>query len=147
MKIKSLVFEQNNPIPRKYSGEGENINPPLEISDAPNESKSLALIVDDPDAPMGTFTHWLLWNIDPKTSLISERELPPQAKEGVNSAGKVGYIGPYPPSGTHHYHFKLYALSKILTLAEDVSKDNLEKEISANLIEKAELVGTYTRNP
>lgn len=146
MKISSPAFEDNEPIPHKYSGEGQNINPPLTFSDIPKETKALALIVDDPDAPMGTFTHWVCWNIDPNVGSILEGKSP-GGKQGFNDRGVVGYTGPYPPSGTHHYHFKLYALSKLLELPENVSKENLEEEIDKYLIDKAETIGTYTRFP
>ena len=146
MKISSPAFEDNEPIPHKYSGEGQNINPPLTFSNIPKETKTLALIVDDPDAPMGTFTHWVCWNIDPNIDSILEGESP-GGKQGFNGRGAVGYTGPYPPSGIHHYHFKLYALSKLLDLSENVSKENLEEEIDKYLIDKAETIGTYTRFP
>ncbi|MBI2032352.1 MAG: YbhB/YbcL family Raf kinase inhibitor-like protein [Candidatus Levybacteria bacterium] len=144
MKISSPAFENNQPIPQKYSGDGENVNPPLIITDVPENAKSLALIVDDPDAPMGTFTHWLMWNIDPSIREIGEEDWPDGAEQGLNDRGELGYTGPRPPSGIHRYFFKLFALTKKLDLPGDVSKEKLEKEIKSSLIEKAELMGVYS---
>lgn len=143
MKIKSSAFKDNEKIPSIYTCEGDNINPPLEISDVPTNSKSLALIMDDPDAPRGTFTHWLMWNIPPDTKLISENDWMDGAEQGLNDGGELGYLGPCPPTGSHHYNFKLFALDKTLSLSGQASKEDLEKEIKDSLIEKCELVGVY----
>lgn len=145
MKITSPAFLENQQIPSTYSCDGDNINPPLETSDVPENAKSLALIMDDPDAPAGTFTHWLIWNISPETKEISEGDWPDGAEQGLNDGGELGYMGPCPPKGTHHYHFKLYALNKKLDVSSDIKKEELEKEIESALIEKSELVGTYSR--
>lgn len=146
MIITSPSFENGRPIPKKFTCDGGNMNPEFLISNVPENAKSLALIMDDPDAPIGTFLHWLAWNISPKTDRIKEGGAPPGAVEGMNGAKKVGYIGPCPPSGTHRYFFKLYALDATLTLSEKASKAELETEIKKHLIEQAELMGTYSRS-
>lgn len=145
MKITSSVFENNRMIPAKYTCDGENINPLLEISDAPDGAKSLALIVDDPDAPMGTFVHWVLYNINPGIDSIKTGSIPEGGKEAENSSGKKNYIGPCPPSGVHHYHFKLYALD-IVSGAGVSSRKELEMAMEGHIIEQAELVGLYHKN-
>lgn len=148
MLITSPSFKNNESIPVKFSCDGGDMNPELQIQNVPVEAKSLALIVDDPDATRGrTFTHWLVWNIDPKTTLIKEESVPPGAIEGTNDFPRVGYGGPCPPKGSnpHHYHFKLYALDAMLNLGADAEKSALEAEISGHLIEKAELVGLFWR--
>ena len=144
MKIKSSSFDEGKMIPSIYTCEGDNINPPLEFSDVPPNAKSLALIMDDPDAPGGTFTHWLMWNIPPETGKIEENDWLEGAEQGLNDGGELGYMGPCPPTGVHHYHFKLYALNKKLDLSGDVEKASLEREIESGLIEKAELIGVYS---
>lgn len=143
MRITSPAFEDNQMIPSTYTCDSDNINPPLEISDVPENTQSLALIMEDPDAPGGTFTHWLMWNIPPDTKTISENDWMDGAEQGMNDGGELGYMGPCPPTGIHHYHFKLYALSKKLDLKGDVKKQELEREINNNLTGKAELVGLY----
>lgn len=122
------------------------MNPSLSIQNVPEEAKSLALILHDPDAPMpGGFTHWVLWNISPDTTLIKDESVPPGAVEGKNGAGKNNYIGPCPPSGAHHYSFRLYALDEMLNLPEDTDAQGLEKEIEKHVIAHAELVGIYEK--
>jgi Raf kinase inhibitor-like YbhB/YbcL family protein len=101
--------------------------------------------MEDPDAPGGTFTHWLVWNIDPATTMLGEGARIEGATQGINSAGKTGYIGPCPPSGIHHYHFKLYALDAMLDLSPRAGKGRLEEEIGKHLITFAEIVGVYQR--
>ena len=118
MKISSPAFENNSKIPEKYTCDGENVNPPLKIEGVLKEAKSLVLIVDDPEAHMGTFLHWLVWNIPPETDFIEENSLPKRAVQGKNDFGKENYGGPCPPFGTHRYFFKLYALDKILDLPQ-----------------------------
>jgi len=141
MKLTSSDFEHMEKIPSKFTGDGEDINPNLEISNIPENTKSLVLIFDDPDAPMGTWVHWLIWNISPTTSLISENSIP--GIQGKNSLGRNDYGGPMPPSGTHRYFFKLYALDKVLDLKEGSNKQELEKAIQNNILDKAELIGLY----
>lgn len=112
MKITSQVFVNNSPIPSKYTCDGENVNPPLLIAEVPAEAVELVLIVDDPDAPAGTWVHWILWNLDPRTTEIAEGATPVGAIEGITTYSRPGYGGPCPPSGTHRYFFKLYALNQ-----------------------------------
>jgi len=145
MRIKSPAFEENQPIPPMYACDGENYNPPLEFIDVPTNAQSLALIMDDPDAPTGTFTHWLVWNIPPLTAKIEENSVPERSEQGLNSGGNPGYMGPCPPSGAHRYYFKLYALNKKLSLTPNISKMELEREINQSLIEKTEFAGVYSK--
>ena len=112
MKIISEVFENKQMIPQKYTCDGENINPPLQITDIPSNTESLVLIVDDPDAPSGDWIHWLVWNINPQTKEIMEDSVPENAVVGTNDFKKMEYDGPCPPSGTHRYVFKVLALEK-----------------------------------
>lgn len=148
MLIKS-VFESQHPIPAKYTCDGENLSPPLRFLQVPEEAKSLALVVDDPDAPHGTFDHWIIWNLPPNLKELSEgakelKSLSPAPKQGVNGYRKFDYHGPCPPPGkVHHYHFKLYALNKELSLSEGSSKNDVEKAMQGHIIDQAELVGTY----
>lgn len=129
----------------KYTCDGEDINPLLLIAGVPDGTVTLALIVDDPDAPGGTWDHWVLWNIDPQTKIIKENSVPAGAIAGTNSAGKLEFHGPCPPSGTHRYFFKLYALNKELDLEEGATKEQLEKSMAGYIIEKAEVMGKYIR--
>jgi len=145
MKLTSPVFEQNQFIPKKYTCDGEDINPPLEISGVPEGTKSLVLIVDDPDAPMGTWDHWIIWNINPATSQIEENNIPEGSIQGMNDFGKNSYGGPCPPLGTHHYHFKLYALNKTLELTPVAKKEDVEKSMEGSILAWAELIGLYQR--
>jgi len=145
MKLNSTAFSNNAALPAKYSCDGQRINPPLEISDVPANTQTLALIFDDPDAPAGTFVHWVIWNIDPKIAEIAENSTPVGAKQGTNSAGKTGYFPPCPPSGTHRYIFKLYALDTVLNLTPNAGKDNLEQAMQGHILDAAELIGLYSR--
>ena len=145
MKISSAAFENNSLIPSKYTCEGQEINPPLEFKDVPEDTKSLALIVDDPDAPMKTWIHWTIWNIDAKTTQILQNSCPKGAIEGVTSFGRTGYGGPCPPSGTHRYFFKLLALDKILDLGSNSYARDIESTIEGHIIQKAELIGLYKK--
>ncbi len=145
MTIISPSFQEKDFIPKKFTCQGENVNPELRFGAVPEQAKSLALVMDDPDAPMGTFTHWLLWNINPKVYSISEHSVPDGAVEGKNGTSKIGHIGPCPPSGTHRYFFKLYALDAMLELSPDASKTARESAIQKHLIASAELVGLYKK--
>ena len=145
MLITSPSFNHNEKIPQKFTCDGGDINPQLVISNVPIDGKSLALIVDDPDASGGTFTHWTVWNIDQQTTFIKEESKPPKSIEGTTDFGRIGYGGPCPPQGVHHYHFKLYALDAILNLPEGAPKKDLEKEIQKHLIAQAKLIGLYER--
>ena len=142
MKLTSPAFIHNGAIPTKYTCDGGDINPPLIIENIPKSVKSLALIVDDPDAPMGTWVHWVVFDI-PVTSRIGENTIP--GKQGINDFRKKNYGGPCPPSGTHRYFFKIYALDKELNLKEGISKKELEKAMETHVLEKAELIGLYKR--
>ena len=145
MKLNSSAFEDNQSIPAKYTCDGEDISPPFDISEVPTETKSLVLIIDDPDAPMGTWDHWIIWNVDSSVSQIKENEVPSGAVEGLNSFKKQSYGGPCPPSGIHHYHFKLYALNKKLELDSSSRKKEVEKEMAGFILDQAELIGLYQR--
>jgi Raf kinase inhibitor-like YbhB/YbcL family protein len=145
MKISSSAFENNSPIPPKYTCDGQDINPPLEIKDIPEGTNSLVLIVDDPDAPKGTFLHWLVWNIPPETTLIEESHLPEGAVQGKNDFGKENYGGPCPPFGTHRYFFKVYALDKVLDLPEGSSLKEVEEVMKGHILDQAQLIGLYQR--
>lgn len=145
MKITSSAFENNQPIPKKYSCQGEDINPPLKFEEVSAQAKSLVLIMDDPDAPGGTWVHWVVYNINPKTTEIAENSLPTEATVGQNSWPKNSYGGPCPPSGTHRYFFKLYALNKALDLDSRANKSKVEDSIQDALIDQAELVGLYSK--
>src|SRR6266576_3329740 len=144
MKISSSAFQEGGTIPEKFSKNGQNINPELRIEGAPAEAKSLALIVDDPDAPVGLFTHWLVWNIDPKTTDIAENSVPRGALQGTNDFPGSGYDGPQPPSGTHRYYFKIFAVDQTLDLKSGAKRQELDKAMSGHVIAQGELVGRYT---
>jgi Raf kinase inhibitor-like YbhB/YbcL family protein len=140
--VTSPVFENNKQIPPRYTCDGEDVNPPLDIKGLPTETKSLVLIVDDPDAPMGTWEHWNVWNIPP-TDMMKENSVP--GVEGINDFGKHSYGGPCPPSGVHRYFFKVYALDVQLSLPVHSSKKDIEKAIDGHVLAKGELVGLYSR--
>ena len=142
MNLSSPDFKNNGLIPKKFTCEGQDINPALLIQGIPESAQSLALIVDDPDAPMGTWVHWVLYDI-PIISRIEEGSAP--GKKGVNDSGPGDYAGPCPPSGTHRYFFKIYALDKKLNLGEGLSKKELEEAMEGHILEKAELVGLYKK--
>lgn len=145
MKIDSMVFKNNEFIPSKFTCDGINTNPLLRFSDVPTEAKSLALIMDDPDAPAGTWVHWVLWNIDPKTEKIEEDSAPVGAKQGMTSYNETKYGGPCPPNGTHHYYFKLYALDEKLELASSTTASDLENAMQGHVIAQTEMIGLYSR--
>jgi Raf kinase inhibitor-like YbhB/YbcL family protein len=145
MNITSPDFQNNSEIPAKFTCEGENKSPTLQISNVSDETKSLVLIVDDPDAPAGTWTHWIVWNIDPQTKLISENNSPPKSIQGYNSFGNIGYGGPCPPNGTHHYHFKLYALKLSLDLPANTKRSELENAMKNLILDSTELIGIYSK--
>jgi len=145
MKITSSAFGDRQQIPPQYTCNGENINPPLEFSDIPQGTKSLVLIVDDPDAPAGTFVHWVVYNISPELREVKENSIPDDGKEGITSFEKTGYGGPCPPSGAHRYFFKLYALNKIISIEGIADKETILKNMENAIIAQAELVGLYTQ--
>src|ERR1700731_5370582 len=141
MKITSPAFQDKGTIPEKFSKNGQNVSPELRIEGAPAEAKSLALIVDDPDAPVGLFTHWLVWNIDPKTTEIAEKSVPPRAVQGTNDYPGRGYDGPQPPSGTHRYYFRIIALDQKLDLPSGAKRKELDKAMSGHVIAQGEYMG------
>lgn len=144
MKLTS-DFEHNSNIPSKYTCDGENSAPELTVVGVPAGTKSLALIVDDPDAPMGTWVHWVVFNIPINTIKINEKTLPHTVKQGITDFGRVGWGGPCPPSGTHRYFFKLYALDSLIDLQPGCTKAQLERSMQGHIKEKAELIGLYKR--
>ena len=144
MNISSPAFDYGAPIPPTYSQEGDNISPPLSFSNVPVKAKSLALVVDDPDAPRGTFTHWVVFNIDPRMEEIRENAVPAGAKQGLNTAGQPAYRGPKPPDGTHRYFFRIYAIDTRLPLENGAPREAVERAIEGHVIETAELMGRYT---
>ncbi len=135
------VFSNGEKIQPEYTCDGQDKIPPLQISEVPATTKSLALIMDDPDAPMGTWDHWILWNITPDTKLIDKQ----MGVAGKNSWGKTNYGGPCPPSGTHRYYFKLFALDILLDLPAGSNKKTLEKTMKGHIIAQAVLMGKYIR--
>lgn len=144
MAISSPAFGQNQMIPRKYTCEGADISPPLEIKHIPAGTVTLALIMDDPDAPNGTWDHWIVWNISPAAEIV-ENSVPVGAVEGRNSWGKNRYGGPCPPSGTHRYFFKLYALDTKLGLKPQADKCDVEQAIDGHVLSETSLVGLYKK--
>lgn len=146
MELKSTAFLNNQMIPKKYTCEGENVSVPLNWAKAPSSTKSFALVVDDPDAPVGVWDHWLIYNIpSDQTSLDEAQKIQSPLLQGKNSWGKMAYGGPCPPSGTHHYHFKLYALSDSLPATSGYTKAALEKLMEGKIIEQTSLVGLYKK--
>jgi len=145
LKLSSPAFQENTEIPGKYTCKGENINPALNITGIPKGTKTLALIVDDPDAPRGTWVHWVVWNIPAETKTITEDNVPSGARQGLNNFNRQEYGGPCPPSGTHRYMFKLYALDAALVLKENSKKEDVEKAMQGHLLAQARLMGLYTR--
>ena len=141
--VRSPSFQANALIPKKYSCDGEGVNPPLTIEGVPKESKSLVLVVDDPDASGGTFDHWVVWDIPPSTTKIAEHSIP--GTEGLNSARQKGFMSPCPPSGTHRYFFKVYALDVELKLDAKTTKRDLERALQNHILSRGELIGLYHR--
>ncbi len=143
LSVKSQAFESGKPIPKKYTCDGQDISPPLTIEGIPKEAKTLALIMDDPDAPSGTFDHWVVWNIPASSSKIGENTVP--GMEGVNGSRQTGYMGPCPPSGTHRYFFKVYALDTALSLGVGSKKRDVEKAMQGHILTSGELMAVYSR--
>lgn len=144
LKLSSPAFKHNTSIPAKFTCQGNDINPELVIENVPLGTKSLALIVDDPDAPMKTWVHWVVYDIAPGTLTIAENSIP--GKQGINDFRRTNWGGPCPPSGTHRYFFKLYALDTALGLGEGISKIALEKAMEGHILAKAELIGLYKKS-
>lgn len=142
MELRSPEFKNNEFIPKKFTCRGANINPELVINDIPRGTQSLALIFDDPDAPSGDWVHWVMFDM-PVVSKIEQDSAP--GKQGVTDFGETSYGGPCPPSGTHRYIFKLYALDVKLDLEEGISKADLEKAMAMHILAKAELIGLFKK--
>jgi hypothetical protein len=145
MKLTSSAFINEEKIPVDYSCDGKKVSPPLTIAEVPEGTKSLAIIVDDPDAPSGTFTHWIIWNIDPSTTEIQAGTVPQKSQEGTNSGGRMGYTPPCPPSGSHRYFFTLFALDTTIGLDGKAKKAELEAAMAGHIILQTNLIGTYGR--
>jgi len=149
VKLTSSVFEHDGKIPSKYTCDGENINPPLSIEGVPENTKTLVLLMDDPDVPKnlrpdGMWDHWVIFNIPPSTKELAEAQTPPGV-QGKNTGGKIAYGGPCPPDREHRYFFKLYALDTELNLQEGTTKTDVEKAMQGHIIEKTELMVRYVR--
>jgi Raf kinase inhibitor-like YbhB/YbcL family protein len=150
MQIASSAFTEGNIIPAKYTCDGQDISPPLEWKDVPAGTKSFALITDDPDAPGGTWVHWVLYNIPPNTTKLGENIKPEKEsangmRQGNNDWPRIGYGGPCPPGGTHRYYFKLYALDAILDLNPGATKAQLVQAMKGHILAEAQLMGKYRR--
>ena len=145
--VTSPAFQEGGAIPKKYTQDGENVSPPLAWSGVPAEAKALALIVRDPDAPGSDFVHWIVYNLPPTTTELPEAApvLPAPGAEGTNDAGKLGYVGPAPPSGTHRYYFTVYALDGQLDLQTGADKRQVRDEMSGHILAEGALMGTYRR--
>ncbi|HEX3082715.1 MAG TPA: YbhB/YbcL family Raf kinase inhibitor-like protein [Candidatus Saccharimonadia bacterium] len=146
MNISSSVFKDGGAIPTRYTCAGANTNPPLTFQDVPHDTQALALVVDDPDAPGGMFDHWLLWNLPTSVTEIPENWQPEDGVGvGTNGFGKEAYGGPCPPSGTHHYHFTLYALDHKVEVAAGAQRPALEFGMKGHVLAQAKLIGTYKK--
>lgn len=145
LRLTSSAFEHNRSIPREYTCQGANTNPPLHITGVPESAQSLVLIVDDPDAPIGVWDHWLVWNIAPSTTDIAAHSVPIGALVGTTSSGGLTYEGPCPPSGTHHYRFTMYALSKQLSLPAGSDKQTVLAACNGFILDQFTLVGLYKK--
>lgn len=150
IKVTSPAFEEGSMIPSKYTADGQDISPPLEWEGVPDGTKSIALISDDPDAPMGTWVHWVMWNFPPDITKLPENvppneNLPDGSKQGITDFGSHGYGGPAPPSGTHRYYFKIYALDIKLNLAGSSRKSDLLKAMEGHILAQGQLMGKYKR--
>lgn len=143
LKVTSPSFENEGSIPEKYSCDGQGINPTLHIENLPQGAKSLSLIVEDPDAPNGTFDHWIVWNIDPVTAIAEDSN---PGTSGDNSAGKTGFHPPCPPTGTHRYYFHVYALNAMLDLHQGAKKQDLQTAMKGHIMAQGTLMGTYKRS-
>jgi Raf kinase inhibitor-like YbhB/YbcL family protein len=145
LAVSSSAFPSGGSIPDQFTCKGANKNPPLQFNGIPAGAKSLALIVDDPDAPGGLFTHWIVWNIDPAAKQVSEKSVPTGATEGTNDFGNLGYGGPCPPSGTHRYFFRVMALDRKLDLKSGAKRHELDKTIASHALARGELMGRYSK--
>ena len=147
--LTSSAFKEGESIPGKYTCDGEDISPPLSWTSAPAGTKCFALVVDDPDAPGGTWVHWVVFDIPPGVSSLRENvlpndELPDGTLQGKNDFRKIGYGGPCPPGGTHRYFFKLYALDEVLPLKAGITKADLVKAMDGHIMAQTQLMGRYS---
>jgi len=145
LKLTSLSFQENAEIPDEHTCNGKNINPALNIQGTPLGTKTLTLIIDDSDAPSGTWVHWVIWNIPAETKEIKKNSVPQGALQGMNDFNKNEYGGPCPPSGAHRYLFKLYALDTPLDLDENSKKEDLEKAMQGHILAQTQLIGLSTK--
>ena len=151
LQIASTAFSEGQPIPQKHTGQGQDASPPLKWTGAPANTKSFALIADDPDAPVGTWTHWVLFDLPPTTTELAEDQpktqfLPGNAKQGINDFRRLGYGGPMPPPGKpHRYFFKLYALDTLFGLKPGATKKEVEAAMKGHILADGQLMGTYQR--
>jgi len=150
MKLTSSAFAEGAMIPAQYSCDGQDISPPLAWTDLPGGAKSLALICDDPDAPVGTWVHWVAFNLPPDMTglpeaVAADKSLRGGGVQGTNSWRRIGYGGPCPPSGTHRYLFKLYALDNVLSLASNATAKDLQAAMKGHILAEAQLMGRYKR--
>jgi Raf kinase inhibitor-like YbhB/YbcL family protein len=151
LEVSSPAFSEGKSIPKKYTGAGDDVSPPLKWGKVPAGTKSIAVICDDPDAPKKTWVHWVLFNLPPDTKELPEgvekkKTLSSKAKQGKNDMKKIGYNGPYPPKGkAHHYHFKVYALDKKLSLKAGSTKKKLLANMKGHILAEGQLIGTFKR--
>jgi len=150
IKVKSFAFGDGDMIPEKYTCDGPNISPPLEWESGPGGCKTFAIICDDPDAPMGTWVHWVAYNIPARVNRLSE-DIPPykvldsEIIQGTNDFRKIGYGGPCPPGGTHRYYFKIYALDTPIKLESGATKSQLLRAMEGHILAQGQLMGRYKR--
>lgn len=144
MKLLSTDFDNDEPLPYSCGMDHGDESPDFEIEDVPATTVSLAMVMHDPDAPSGDFTHWLVWNLPPTTTEFNADDLPPGAVQGTNDMGQQDYIGPKPPSGTHHYHFVLYALDTSPNLPSATRRQVFDQAVDGHIVAESELVGLYS---
>lgn len=150
LNVTSPAFEDGAKIPPKYTADGANVSPPLNWQEIPEGAQSIVIIADDPDAPMGTWVHWLIWNIPAgeagiRENVPSAEALANGAVQGTTSFNRVGYGGPAPPSGTHRYYFKVYAIDKQLDLAPEARKADVEKAMQGHILAQGQMMGRYSK--
>lgn len=150
IKVTSVAFKEGQPIPRQYTCNGVNVSPPIEWSGVPKAAKTIAVVADDPDAPAGTWVHWVLYNLPAENiglveNVPADETLKAGGFQGKNDFEKIGYGGPCPPSGTHHYFFKVYAVDAELPLKAGATKADLETALSGHVMTQGQLMGTYQR--
>jgi Raf kinase inhibitor-like YbhB/YbcL family protein len=150
ISVSSSAFQEGGTIPAKYTCDGNDVSPPLKWTGAPEGTKSIALICDDPDAPMGTWVHWVMWNIPPSVHELAENvppkpDLPDGPRQGISDFRHPGYGGPCPPSGVHRYYFRIYALDTVLDSPTSTKKADLLKAMKGHILAEGQLMGKYSR--